>query len=186
VVPEYYDEADSGMKRAGAYRNPLGERVGERYLPDRDARHRLDRVHLSEIIEAEGPPGPQCFGPRIMREEPPVRNFQLPRDTKTYDGTTKPEDWLADYVTTVYVAGGGGTATSGGNRRWAVRIIPSFLVGPAHIWLNNLPKGSINDWLDFEEAFVSNFSSTCRRPNRLQQLALCQQRANETDRDYLT
>ncbi|KAK1610938.1 hypothetical protein QYE76_034611 [Lolium multiflorum] len=186
AVPEHYDVADSGMERVGVYRNPLGERVGERRLPDQDARHRLYRVHLSEIIEAEGPPGPKCFGPRIMREEPPVRNFQLPRDTKTYDGTTKPEDWLADYVTAVYAAGGGGTATGGGNRRWAVIIIPSFLVGPARIWLNNLPKGSINGWLDFEEAVVSNFSSTYWRPNRPQQLALCQQRANETDRDYLT
>ena len=92
AVPERYDEGDSGTERIAAYRNPLGERVGERCLPDRDARHRLDRVYLSEMIEAEGPPGPKCFGPRIMKEEPPVRNFQLPRDTKTYDGTTKPED----------------------------------------------------------------------------------------------
>ncbi|KAK1616336.1 hypothetical protein QYE76_021853 [Lolium multiflorum] len=178
--PEEYDESDSEVERTRVHRNPLGERLGERCLPDRDARHRLDRVHLSAIVECEGPPGPRCFGPRIMREEPPVRNFQLPRDTRTYDGTTKPEDWLADYVTAVYVAGGGV------NRRWAVRIIPSYLVGPARIWLNNLPAGSINGWLDFEEAFVNNFSSTYKRPNRPQQLALCQQRAGETDRDYLT
>jgi hypothetical protein len=147
--------------------------VGERCLPERHARHRLDRVYLSEMIESEGSPGPKCFGPRIMREEPPVRNFQLPWDTRTYYGATKPEDWLADYVTTVYVAGGGGTAAGGGNRRWAVRFVPSVLVGPARIWLNNLPAGSINGWLDFEEAFVSNFSSTYRRPNRPQQLAMC-------------
>ncbi|KAK1615417.1 hypothetical protein QYE76_020934 [Lolium multiflorum] len=178
--PEEYDESDSEVERTRVHRNPLGERLGERCLPDRDARHRLDRVHLSAIVECEGPPGPRCFGPRIMREEPPVRNFQLPRDTRTYDGTTKPEDWLADYVTAVYVAGGGV------NRRWAVRIIPSYLVGPARIWLNNLPAGSINGWLDFEEAFVNNFSSTYKRPNRPQQLALCQQRAGEPDRDYLT
>ncbi|KAK1665230.1 hypothetical protein QYE76_053389, partial [Lolium multiflorum] len=178
--PEEYDESDSEVERTRVHRNPLGERLGERCLPDRDARHRLDRVRLSAIVECEGPPGPRCFGPRIMREEPPVRNFQLPRDTRTYDGTTKPEDWLTDYVTAVYVAGGGV------NRRWAVRIIPSYLVGPARIWLNNLPAGSINGWLDFEEAFVNNFSSTYKRPNRPQQLALCQQRAGEPDRDYLT
>ena len=52
-----------------------------------------------------------------MMEEPLVRNFQLPRDTRTYDGSTKPEDCLADYVTVVYIAGGGGTAAGGGNRR---------------------------------------------------------------------
>jgi hypothetical protein len=56
-------------------------------------------------------------------------------------------------------------------------------VGPARIWLNNLPRGSINGWIDFEEAFVSNFSSTYRRPNRPQLLAMFQQRENEIDRD---
>jgi hypothetical protein len=143
-------------------------------------------VYLSEIIEAEGPPGPACFGPQIMREEPPVRKFQLPRDTRIYDGSTKPEVWLEDYITDVHVAGGGGSVTGGGSRRWAVKFIPSVLVGPARIWLNNLPRGSIKGWLNFEEAFASNFSSTYKRPNRPQQLAMCQQRDGETDREYLT
>jgi hypothetical protein len=68
--------------------------VGDSYLPEQDVRHKLDRVYLSEMIEADGPPGPPYFGSWIMKEEPPVRNFQLPRDTRTYDGSTKPEDWL--------------------------------------------------------------------------------------------
>lgn len=46
--------------------------------------------------------------------------------------------------------------------------------------------GSINCWIDFEEAFVSNFTSTYKRPNHPQQLSMCKQRDNETDRDYLT
>jgi hypothetical protein len=41
------------------------------------------------------------------------------------------------------------------------------------IWLNNLPAGSINGWMDFEEQFVSNFTSTYKRPNRPQQLVNC-------------
>jgi hypothetical protein len=108
-----------------------------------------------------------------MREEPPVSNFQLPRDIRTYDGSTKPEDWLADYNTAVYVAEG--------NRRSVVRYVPSVLVGPTSIWLNNFPRGSIDGWLDFEEVFVSNFNNTYKRPNRPQQLAMCQQHENETD-----
>jgi hypothetical protein len=56
----------------------------------------------------------------------------------------------------------------------------------ARIWLNNLPAGSINGWMDFEEQFVSNFTSTYKRPNRLKQLANCRQGDYETDRDYLT
>ena len=61
-----------------------------------------------------------------------------------------------------------------------------MLEGPARIWLNNLEEDSIDCWLDFSDAFVSNFSSTYRRPNRPQQLSMCQQREDETDREYLT
>lgn len=50
----------------------------------------------------------------------------------------------------------------------------------------NLPPGSVNCWLDFEELFVSNFSSTYKRPNKPHTLALCQQKPNEPDRDFLT
>ena len=110
--------------------------------------------------------------------EPPVPNFQLARGTKTYDGSTKPEDWLTNYVTAVHIAGG--------NHRWAVRYIPQMLEGPARIWLNNLLEKSIDCWLDFSEAFVSNFTSTYKRPNRPQQLSMCKQRDDETDREYLT
>jgi hypothetical protein len=110
--------------------------------------------------------------------EPVPYFFQLARGARMYNGSTKPEDWLEDYSTAVNIAGG--------NLRWAVRYVPQMLEGPARIWLNNLPAGSINGWIDFEEQFVSNFTSTYKRPNRPQQLAMCRQGVNETDRDYLT
>ena len=147
------------MEKAGypRYEGALGSRLGPRQLSPNDARYKLDKIYLSEMLEEQGPPGPACFGSRIMRE-PPVRHFQLNRGAKTYDGSTKPEDWLTDYVSAVHIAGG--------YRRWAVRYIPQMLEGPARIWLNNLREGSVDCWLDFEEAFVSNFSSTYKRPNR--------------------
>ena len=61
-----------------------------------------------------------------------------------------------------------------------------MLEGPARIWLNNLKEHSIDCWLDFSDAFVSNFSSTNQRSNRPQQLSMCRQRDIETDREYLT
>ena len=160
--------------------NPLGDRIGIRQLDPNVARNRLDKLRIAQILEEQGAPGPKCFGPRIMREPPPEGNraFELPRKLKTYDGSTKPEDWLESYLLAMEIAQG--------NRRWAVRYIPQMLEGPARIWLNNLPEDSINDWLDFERAFVSNFTSTYKRPNRPQQLAACRQRDNETDRQYLT
>ena len=77
-----------------------------------------------------------------------------------------------------------------GSHRWAVRYVPQMLEGPARIWLNNLEENNIECWLDFSEAFVSNFSSTYKRPNHPQQLSMCRQRDDETDRvtdrEYLT
>jgi hypothetical protein len=66
---------------------------------------------------------------------------------------------LEDYSTTVNIAEG--------NLQWAVCYVPQMLEDPARIWLNNLPSGSINGWMDFEEQFVLNFTSTYKRPNRL-------------------
>jgi hypothetical protein len=93
-------------------------------------------------VEEEIPAGPNCFGPRILAE-PIIEGFVLPRDTPKYDGTTKPKDWLLDYTTTVGI--------SRGNKRWAVRYSPLMLIGSACTWLNNLPAGSINNWLDLKK-----------------------------------
>ncbi|KAK1685051.1 hypothetical protein QYE76_045899 [Lolium multiflorum] len=111
-------------------------------------------------------------------QRPTDRQVDLPRDTPKYDGNAKPEDWLLDYSTAAGIAKG--------NKRWAVRYSPLMLLGSARTWLNNLPAGSINGWLDFEEAFISNFTGTYRRPGRPQQLEMCKQGPDETDRAYLT
>ncbi|KAK1608405.1 hypothetical protein QYE76_032078 [Lolium multiflorum] len=161
---------------ASGQRQPAHSRLGPRIEPT-DARDRLDRLVESRIAEEEGPAGPKCFGPRILNE-PMIDGFQLPRDTPKYDGTAKPEDWLQDYSTAVGIAKG--------NKRWAVRYSPLMLLGSARTWLNNLPAGSINGWLDFEDAFISNFTGTYRRPGRPQQLEMCKQGPDETDRAYLT
>ncbi|KAK1616080.1 hypothetical protein QYE76_021597 [Lolium multiflorum] len=181
--PSRNQEQDSGPRRhhrpapeASGARQPAHSRLGPRIEPT-DARDRLDRLVQSRIAEEEGPAGPKCFGPRILNE-PMVDGFQLPRDTPKYDGTAKPEDWLLDYSTAVGIAKG--------NKRWAVRYSPLMLLGSARTWLNNLPAGSINGWLDFEAAFISNFTGTYRRPGRPQQLEMCKQGPDETDRAYLT
>ena len=52
--------------------------------------------------------------------------------------------------------------------------------------MNNLKKDSILGWPDFEAQFNSNFSSTYKTPNCPQQLSMCRQQDDETDREYLT
>ncbi|KAI4976047.1 hypothetical protein ZWY2020_049654 [Hordeum vulgare] len=89
-----------------------------------------------------------------------------------------PEDRLIDYTTVV------GITT--GNKRVAVRYVPLMLAGSAWTWLNNLPSGSVNSWVDFEEALIRNFTGTYKRPGRPRELAMCVQRPDEPLRDYVT
>lgn len=51
-----------------------------------------------------------------MNEPKPEGTYQLPRGTKSYDGSTNPDDWLTDYAHAVHIANG--------NLRWAIRCIP--------------------------------------------------------------
>ncbi|KAI4984012.1 hypothetical protein ZWY2020_040865 [Hordeum vulgare] len=113
-----------------------------------------------------------------MRGEPFLRGFTLPRDMPKYNGTAKPEDWLIDYTTAVGIARG--------NKHVAVRYVPVMLAGSAWTWLNSLPAGSVNSWVDFEDAFVRNFTGTYKRPSRPRELAMCVQRPDEPLRDYVT
>ena len=89
----------------------------------------------------------------------------MPKDTPKYNGTAKPEDWLIDYTTAVGIARG--------NKRVVVRYVPLMLAGSAQTWLNSLPTGSVNSWVDFEEAFVRNFTGTYKRLGRPRELAMC-------------
>jgi len=61
-----------------------------------------------------------------------------------------------------------------------------MLQGSARTWLNSLLPNSVNAWLDFEEAFVRNFSGTYQHPGWMRQLSLCVQGKDESDHDYLT
>ena len=74
--------------------SPLGPEAGN------DARYRIDTLEESRRVEEEDNGGHPCFGPRIAIEVFP-KGFALPRDTPKYDGTSKPEDWLSDFGSSV-------------------------------------------------------------------------------------
>jgi hypothetical protein len=114
---------------------PIASRLGPQSLAPDDAHFKLDRIYQIELVERQEALGPMCFGPRIMGELAPYC-FQVARGARTYNGSSKLEDWLEDYSNAVNIAGG--------NLWWAVCYVPQMLEGPARIWLNNLPAGSIN------------------------------------------
>ncbi|KAE8798393.1 Endoglucanase 3 [Hordeum vulgare] len=137
----------------------------------------LDRLAQSALVEEEGPIVRACFGPRIREELFPT-GFNLLWDTPKYNGAAKLKDWVIDYTIAVGIARG--------NKRVAVRYVPLMLTGSAWTWLNSLSTGSINVWVDFEEAFVRNFTGTYKRPDRPRELAMCVQAAEENLHNYLT
>ena len=47
----------------GVYGSVLGSRLGARVLAPNDARYRLDRIHMFEMLEVQGPPGPAFWTP---------------------------------------------------------------------------------------------------------------------------
>ncbi|KAE8782887.1 Endoglucanase 3 [Hordeum vulgare] len=49
-----------------------------------------------------------------------------------------------------------------------------------------MPTGSVNGWLDVQEAFVRNFTDTYKHPGRPWQLVPCVQVLAEMLRHYLT
>ncbi|KAI4994438.1 hypothetical protein ZWY2020_034079 [Hordeum vulgare] len=85
---------------------------------------------------------------------------------------------MIDYTTVVGIARG--------NKCVAVRYVPLMLTGSARTWLNSLPADSVNSWVDFEEAFVRNFTRTYKRLGRPHELAMCIQKPDEPLRDYVT
>ncbi|KAE8819897.1 Endoglucanase 3 [Hordeum vulgare] len=122
------------------------------------------------------------IGPRVPHSDNDARtrlNLLAQSTLLEEDGPiAKPEDWLIDYTAAVGIARG--------NKRVAIRYVPLMLAGSARTWLNNLPAGSVNSWVDFEEAFVRNFTGTYKRPGRPRELAMCIQRPDEPLRDYVT
>jgi hypothetical protein len=67
-----------------------------------------------------------------------------------------PEDWLVDYLETVKL--------TGGTKATAMQSIQVHISEAARSWIKKLPPGSIDSWETFEDMFVKNFLSTCKKP----------------------
>lgn len=65
-------------------------------------------------------------------------------------------------------------------------MLQLYLVGPARIWLHDLPENSIFCWFDLKIAFKAHFNGTYKRPHTASDLQQYVQRKNETSREYLS
>jgi hypothetical protein len=66
-----------------------------------------------------------------------------------------------------------------------MQIIQVHLSGAARSWMKKLPEGSIDSWETFEDLFVKNFRSTCKKSASIEQLRTCKQKPDETIRAYI-
>ena len=73
----------------------------------------------------------------------------------------------------------------GGTRAPAMQSIQDHLSGAARSWMKKLPGGSIDSWETFEDLFVKNFRSTCKKPASIEQLRACKQKYDESMRAYI-
>jgi hypothetical protein len=73
----------------------------------------------------------------------------------------------------------------GGTRATTMQSIHVHLSGAARSWMKKLPQGSIDSWETFEDLFVRNFLSTCKKTASIEQLRTCKQKSDESMRTYI-
>jgi hypothetical protein len=73
----------------------------------------------------------------------------------------------------------------GGTRATAMQSIQVYLSGAARSWMRKLLEESIDSWESFENLFVQNFRSTCKKPASIEQLRTCTQKSGESMRAYI-
>ncbi|KAK1616220.1 hypothetical protein QYE76_021737 [Lolium multiflorum] len=139
------------------------------------ARENRSRRHSPEVAE-EDMCGLPCFTGRVRRTKVPS-GFKLPDSYKKFDSLQDPEDWLIDYLETVKLLGG--------TRATTMQSVQVHLSGAARSWIKKLPMGSIDNWETFEDLFVKNFRSTCKKPASIEQLRACKQKYGESMRAYI-
>ena len=139
---------------------------------------RVDRARDERALRDEDNEafGLDCFSEAIRQAAIPEK-FKLPNEPNKYDGVQDPKAWIEDYLATIKL--------NNGTRDTAMQFIQLHLKEPARAWLRNLPEESITHWNDLQRLFIANFKATCKRPNSIEELRRCQQRGNESLRDYI-
>jgi hypothetical protein len=66
-----------------------------------------------------------------------------------------------------------------------MQSVQVHLSGAARSWIKKLPVEFIDSWETFEDLFVKNFRSTCKKPASIEQLRACKQKYGEPMRTYI-
>ena len=89
-----------------------------------------------------------------------------------YDGTADPTEFLQLYEL--------GIEAASGDEKVMANWFPMALKDGAHVWLLNLPSGSISSWDEIRSCFIANFQGTRDRPSATGDLRRVKQQPGET------
>ena len=168
--------ATQDIWREGDARNTTAQDRVDRAREERGRENRARETRQVTEDSEEELCGLPCFTRRVRKTRVPT-SFKLPDSYKKFDGLQDPEDWLIDYLETVKLMGG--------TRATAMQSIQVYLSGAARSWMRKLPEESIDSWESFENLFVKNFRSTCKKPASIEQLRTCTQKSGESMRAYI-
>jgi hypothetical protein len=104
-------------------------------------------------------------------------HFKALTSVPKYDSETNPSVWLEDYRLACNV--------SGARDLFIIKNLSLHLADSARTWLDHLPRGKIDNWLQLRDAFISNFQGTYARPENPVDLCNCKQMKGESMRDYI-
>jgi hypothetical protein len=116
-------------------------------IQHRSMRNNRERRSLSP----EGP-GPKVFGSN-MHDACFSKHFWVPNNIVKYDGKPNPSVWLEDYH---LVCGVDGVDSN----LFISQFLPNYMANTSIIWLDHLPRNSIDCLEDLKEIFTSNFQGT--------------------------
>ena len=139
-----------------------------------DARNRLNEIKAAKDAVYFGPP---CFADNIRHLALPIGFSKVNGTYRKYDGSTAPEQWLADYHTAVQI--------NNGSNLEAVRFLPLMLIEGARSWIDGLPEKTIHSWEEMAAVFVQHFRGTFKRPKGINDLKRCRQEPNEATQDFI-
>jgi hypothetical protein len=81
------------------------------------------------------------------------KHFRAPNNVVKYDDKTNPIVWLHDYHL---------VCRAGGVDRdvFIMQFLPMYLADTGRVWLDHLPRNTIDSWEDLKEIFTDNFQGT--------------------------
>jgi hypothetical protein len=108
----------------------------------------------------------------------PTALYRVLTTVAKYDGETNPSVWLEDYRLACHNGGESDDLCM-------IKSISLYLADSTRAWLEHLPRGRINGWVQLQDAFVEHFQGSYAQPDNACELHQYWQKKGDSLRDYI-